>query len=81
MQIIAPQEEEQPQPALIWETSARLSLDLSKCLEPGQEPPTIEAILRDLLEDHPLVDGYTLESYSEPHIIDYNTPAHRRRAS
>jgi hypothetical protein len=62
------------QPALIWETSVRISLDLSKCLEPGQDPPTIEAILKELLEDHPLVDDYTVESASSPRIVDYNKP-------
>lgn len=66
--------EEDIQPALIWETSVRMSIDLSKCLEPGEEPPAVESILKDLLEDHPLVDGITIESYSEPRIVEYNKP-------
>lgn len=63
---------EEGQPALIWEADVRISISLGVCLEPGQEHPTIEGILKELLEDHPYVDGFTVEGYSTPRVVDYN---------
>lgn len=62
------EEQEERQPARIWEANVSLSLFLGVCLDPGEDAPTVEEVLAEILENHPFVDGFKIITSGKPFV-------------